>query len=168
VDQKEKLIDLVAEIKKRKKDRFYNVFSQINDRFKEVYNQLSGGGAAEMTIENEENPFAGGLIIRAQPPGKKTQRLEALSGGEKSLVALSFIFALQKFEPSPFYVLDEVDMYLDHVNAELAAKMIKGNSKEAQFLVTSLRRATLKEADHLYGVTMQPSGISKVVGQVNI
>ena len=168
VGQKEKLIDLVSEIKKRKKDRFYEVYNEINGHFREVYTALSGGGAAEMVPENEEDPFAEGLIIRAHPPGKRTQRLEALSGGEKSLVALAFIFALQKFDPSPFYVLDEIDMYLDGVNAELAAKMIRGNSQEAQFLVTSLRRATLKEASHLYGVTMQTSGISKVVGQVNI
>jgi chromosome segregation protein len=95
-------------------------------------------------------------------------RLEALSGGEKSLTALALIFAIQHYKPSPFYVLDEIDMFLDAVNAEKIAQMVKNNSRYAQFIMMSLRKITLKEADHVYGVVKQNNGISNVIGNVNI
>ncbi|MEM3341131.1 MAG: chromosome segregation protein SMC, partial [Thermoplasmata archaeon] len=128
----------------------------------------SQGGKAELKLENPDDPFQGGLIISCQPRGKKVHRLEALSGGEKSLTALAFIFSIQEYDPSPFYLLDEVDMFLDAVNAENVARLVARNSKTAQFVMISLRKVTLKEADHIYGVTMQSNGISTVVGKVNI
>ena len=167
-DQRGELITLVDEIKKKKKYGLNKVFVSVNENFKEIYSQLSIGGSAELVMENPENPFEGGLIIKARPKGKKVLRLEALSGGEKSMTALAFIFAIQRFMPSPFYVLDEVDMFLDGINTESVAKMIKNNSKGVQFIQVSLRKTTLKEADHVYGVTMQSSGISEVIGNVNL
>ena len=95
-------------------------------------------------------------------------RLEALSGGEKGLVSMSFIFAIQRYQPSPFYVLDEVDQNLDAINARNIAQMIKRNSERAQFLQISLREVTLKEASNLVGVTMQNDGISKVIMKVDL
>jgi chromosome segregation protein len=91
--------------------------------------------------------------------------LEALSGGEKSLTALAFIFAIQEFQPSPFYVLDEVDMFLDSVNAEMVAKRVRESSAKAQFIQVSLRKVTLALAQHLIGVARLPSGLSKVIMQ---
>ena len=121
-----------------------------------------------MYIENEEDPFEGGLIIKARPNNKKALRLEALSGGEKSLTALALIFAIQHYQPSPFYLLDEVDMFLDAINAEHVANMVMNNSKTAQFIMISLRKVTLKKANHVYGVTIQNNGITDIVGKINL
>ncbi len=118
-----------------------------------------------MNLENEEDPFQGGLMINAKPKNGKLLRLEALSGGEKSLTALAFIFAIQESQPSPFYVLDEVDMFLDAVNAEMVAKRIKESAAKVQFIQVSLRKVTLAQAEHLIGVTRQPNGMSKVIIQ---
>ncbi|MEW5759865.1 MAG: hypothetical protein AB1779_03770, partial [Candidatus Thermoplasmatota archaeon] len=106
--------------------------------------------------------------VKAQPKDGKVMRLEALSGGQKSLTALSFIFAIQQYMPSPFYLLDELDMNLDSINSENVAKMIKRNSELSQFVAITLRKVTMKEADHIYGVTKQKNGISEIVGNVNI
>ncbi|MCL2510160.1 MAG: chromosome segregation protein SMC, partial [Methanomassiliicoccaceae archaeon] len=130
--------------------------------------QLSGGGEAYMGLEDDDDPFIGGLTINAKPKNGKLLRLEALSGGEKSLTALAFIFAIQEYQPSPFYVLDEVDMFLDSVNAEMVARRVKESSGKAQFIQVSLRKVTLATADHLIGVTRPPSGISKMIIQPDL
>ena len=166
--QRQDLITLVGELNEKKKDGLGKVFSAINENFKRVYREISEGGEAELLLENEKEPFQGGLLIRANPSHKKVLRLDALSGGEKSLVSMAFIFAIQEFDPSPFYLLDEIDQNLDAVNAERVAKMIKKNSNTAQFVQISLRKVTLKEADHIIGVTMTPSGHSDLVMKVNL
>ncbi|MBO7409822.1 MAG: chromosome segregation protein SMC, partial [Candidatus Methanomethylophilaceae archaeon] len=107
----------------------------------------------------------GGLMINAKPKNGKLLRLEALSGGEKSLTALAFIFAIQESQPSPFYVLDEFDMFLDAVNAEMVARRIKKSAAKVQFIQVSLRKVTLAQAEHLIGVARQPDGKSKVIIQ---
>ncbi len=162
------LLTLVDEIVAKKKEGFFKVYDEINVNFAKTYARLSNGGKAELLLENPESPFEGGLTMRAQPPGKKVTRLEALSGGEKSLTSMAFIFAIQEFDPSPFYYLDEVDQNLDGVNSELLARMVKSESKHAQFIVVSLRKVTLKEAEHVYGVTMMESGLSEIIGEVRI
>jgi chromosome segregation protein len=166
--QREELVQLVAEITKKKKASITEVFVAINENFAAVYAQLSAGGQAYMEFENEEDPFQGGLILKAQPMGKKVTRLDALSGGEKSLTSMAFIFALQRYDPSPFYYFDEVDQNLDAVNSELLAKMIKDNARYAQFIVVSLRKITLKEASHIYGVTQQVPGQSEIIAHFDI
>jgi len=166
--QKSNLIKLVAELNEKKKIGFTGIFDGINQNFKKIFAELSGGGDAELLLENEEEPLAGGLIIKARPREKKVVRMEALSGGEKSLTALSFIFAIQAHEPSPFYLLDEVDMFLDGINAENVARAVRRSSNNAQFLQISLRKVTLKEANHIIGVTMQREGISDLVFKPNI
>ncbi len=167
-EQRDNLITLVAELTEKKKDGLAKVFVAINENFKRVYAELSDGGEAELLLENEQEPFQGGLLVRAKPPGKKVLRLEALSGGEKSLVSMAFIFALQEYDPSPFYILDEVDQNLDAVNAEKVAKMLHRTSSKAQTIQVSLRKVTLKEADHIIGVTIQRSGVSEIVMKVNL
>ncbi|MEE9224395.1 MAG: hypothetical protein V3U51_06585, partial [Thermoplasmata archaeon] len=166
--QKRDLMNLVEKLNERKKDGLFKVFHGINEEFGRVYNELSGGGEAELILENEQEPFEGGLIIKAKPHNKRVHRLEALSGGEKSLVSMAFIFAIQQYDPSPFYILDEVDQNLDAINAEKVAGMIRRNSATAQFMQVSLRKVTLKESDHIIGVTMGTSGVSDVVMRVNI
>ncbi|MBI5000199.1 MAG: chromosome segregation protein SMC [Euryarchaeota archaeon] len=167
-DERKRLVDLVEEINGKKKAGLLKVFEGINGRFKRVYNELSDGGEAELILENTESPFEGGLHIKARPPGKKVLRIEALSGGEKGLVSMAFIFAIQEFMPSPFYLLDEVDQNLDSVNAERVAKMVHRNSQSAQFLQVSLRHVTLNEAPMKIGVTMSQPGLSDIVMDVDI
>jgi chromosome segregation protein len=167
-DQRRNLLAVVKELDKKKKIQFLEVFEGINENFKVIFSKLSPGGEAELLLENPESPFEGGLIIKARPRGKKILRLESLSGGEKSLTALALIFAIQHYEPSPFYLLDEVDMFLDAVNAEHVAQMVKENSRRAQFVMVSLRKVTLKEADAIYGVTMRADSISDVIGNVSL
>ncbi|MEM4258173.1 MAG: chromosome segregation protein SMC [Candidatus Thermoplasmatota archaeon] len=166
-DQRKNLIKLVDEITSKKKERFLEVFDQINKNFKEMYAQLSEGGEAELVLEDPENIFTSGLTIKARPHGKKVLRLSALSGGEKSIASLALIFAIQYYDPSPFYVLDEIDMFLDGVNAEIVSRMIKQRSDDSQFISVSLRKIALKEANHIYGVTMHDSGISEMIANID-
>ena len=166
--QRQELVNLAAQLTEKKKEGLGKVFGSINENFQKVYAELSDGGEAELLLENEADPFQGGLIVKVRPPNKKILRLEALSGGEKSLVSLAFIFAIQEYDPSPFYLFDEVDQNLDAVNAEKVARMIKQNSASAQFLQISLRKVTLKEADHIVGVTMTPTSVSELVMRVNL
>ncbi|HET6399147.1 MAG TPA: chromosome segregation protein SMC, partial [Candidatus Thermoplasmatota archaeon] len=167
-EQRMELERLVAEITAKKKGALMEVFHAINENFREVYARASNGGQAHMELENPEDPFQGGLILKAQPPGKKVTRLEALSGGEKSLTSMAFIFAIQRYDPSPFYYFDEVDQNLDAVNSELLAKMVRESSQFAQFIVVSLRKITLKEANHVYGVTQSTPGQSEIIANFDI
>ena len=166
--QKKELIELENELEEKKKEAFFKVFSAVNENFKRIYAELSGGGEGELRLENPESPFEGGLMLVARPIGKKVYRIEALSGGEQSLVALSFIFAIQEYDPSTFYLLDEVDQNLDGLNSELVGKRIRESSKRAQFIVISLRKATLKYADHLIGVTTMGDGVSRIIQKMSI
>ncbi len=166
-DQKKNLVKLCKEITNKKTDRFFEVFIEINNNFKKIYSQLSEGGEGELQLEDQEKIFENGLTIKAKPRGKKVLLLSALSGGEKSIASLAFIFAIQNYDPSPFYVLDEVDMFLDGVNAETVSKTIKINSQDSQFIMVSLRKIALKEANHVYGVTMRDTGISDMIGNID-
>lgn len=159
------LTALMERLNSEKKGLFMKTYDSIDVNFRTIYSELSGGGEAFMKLEDEEDPFCGGLQINAKPKNGKMLRLEALSGGEKSLTALAFIFAIQESQPSPFYVLDEVDMFLDAVNAEMVAKRVKKSASKVQFIQVSLRKVTLAQAEHLVGVARQPNGVSKVIIQ---
>lgn len=167
-EEHDALVKLVEEITTRKTEDFMKVFDAINENFKRVYARMSVGGSAYLKLENEKEPFEGGMTIMARPKGKRVIRLEAISGGEKGMTALAFIFAVQEYEPSPFYYLDEVDQNLDGVNSDVVGRMVASNSKKAQFIVVSLRKVTLRQADHIYGVTMQKVGLSEIVGNFDI
>jgi chromosome segregation protein len=162
--EKAELVTLVGEIERKKRERIVEVVGQVNENFRTIYGELSGGGEGEIALETPSDPLAGGLLIKARPVGKTVTRLEQLSGGEKSLASLAFIFSLQRYDPSPLYVFDEVDMSLDGLNAEFVGRMLRRNSERAQFIVISLRKVTLKFANQLYGVTMRGDGCSRVVG----
>ncbi len=162
--EKTNLVALVAEIENRKREKLVEVVRQVDTNYRAIYAELSGGGEGKIGLENEAEPLAGGLLIEARPIGKTVNRLEQLSGGEKSLASLAFIFSLHRYDPSPLYILDEVDMSLDALNAEAIGRMVRRNSERAQFIVISLRKVTLKFAGELYGVTMRGDGCSRVVG----
>jgi len=165
--EKRELEKLILEINTKKKEEFMHVYKGVDSNFRKIYHIVSGGGEAYFELENPDDPLNGGLNIHVRPPGKKMTRLGALSGGEKSLTSMAFIFAVQAYDPSPFYLLDEVDQNLDAVNAEIIARMVRENSKYAQFVMISLRKISLKEAHHLYGVTLQ-GGESVVLGRVEL
>lgn len=165
--EKRELDRMIAEIGQKRTSEFMKAYEGIDGNFRSIYTLISGGGEAYFELENREEPLSGGLVIHARPPGKKMTRLNALSGGEKSLTSMAFIFAVQAWDPSPFYLLDEVDQNLDAVNAEIVARMIADNSRSAQFVMISLRKISLKEADNLYGVTLQ-NGDSVVLGKVDL
>ncbi len=162
--EKTEMVGLVHEIEKKKREKLNEVVVAVSGHFQDIYSELSGGGEGEIALENPDDPLAGGLLIRARPVGKTVARLEQLSGGEKSVASLAFIFSLQRYDPSPLYVFDEVDMSLDGLNAEFVGRMLRHNAERAQFIVISLRKVTLKFAGHLYGVTMRGDGCSHVIG----
>lgn len=162
------LTALMDNLGAKKKGLFMEAYNTVDTNFKSIYAELSGGGEAVMGLEDPDDPFNGGLLINAKPRNGKLLRLEALSGGEKSLTALSFILAVQEYQPSPFYVFDEVDSALDAINSELVAKKVKESSSKAQFLQVSHHKIALSYADYLIGVTRPPSGISKIIIQPDL
>ena len=142
---------------------FTETFDAVNANFSRIFAELSqGDGYLQLT--NPENPFESGLNLVAHPKGKPVQRLASMSGGEKSLTALSFIFALQRYRPSPFYAFDEVDMFLDGANVERLAKTIRRQAEQAQFLVVSLRRPTIEASMRTIGVTQARGAYTQVLG----
>jgi chromosome segregation protein len=161
--EKDLILQRIGGYDELKRKTFMEAFDAINLNFQDIFAELSHGHG-RLELENPADPFSGGLIIRAQPRDKKMQRIEALSGGEKSLTALSFVFAFQRFAPAPFYAFDEVDMMLDGSNAERLARMVKQQSETAQFVVVSLRRPMIENADHAIGVSLRADGYSRVVG----
>ncbi|MDR1168610.1 MAG: chromosome segregation protein SMC [Heliobacteriaceae bacterium] len=146
-----------------KKETFMKTFNNINENFKEVFHKLSEG-EGELKLETPDDPLSGGMTIEAQPRDKKLQRLESMSGGEKSLTALAFVFAIQKYMPSPFYAFDEVDANLDTMNVERIAHMVQNQAKDTQFIVVSHRKPMIESANRTIGVTQKEKGITKVTG----
>lgn len=157
------ILEKLDRYEQMKKEAFMSAFMGINQHFGFIFNQLSGG-EGELILDNPEDPLSGGMGIRARPARKSFHRLEAMSGGEKSLTALSFIFAIQQFRPAPFYALDEIDMFLDGSNVERVAKLVKNIAQNAQFIVVSLRKPMIQEAKYVVGVAMQENNISSVTG----
>jgi chromosome segregation protein len=162
-NEREAIIDKLNKYDQMKKEAFLSTFREVNGNFNDIFKELSKG-EGELILEFPEDPLSGGMTIKARPAGKPFHRLEAMSGGEKSLTALSFIFAIQMFRPAPFYAMDEIDMFLDGVNAERVAKLIKKISSRAQFLVVSLRKPMIQQAKYTIGVTMQEDNISGATG----
>jgi len=142
---------------------FKEAFDAVNENFQAIFATLSDGDG-KLQLDDPNDPFNGGLNLIAHPKGKPVQRLASMSGGEKSLTALSFIFALQRYRPSPFYAFDEVDMFLDGANVERLARMIKQQAQQAQFIVVSLRRPMIESAQRTIGVTQARGAYTQVLG----
>ncbi|MGB1419366.1 MAG: chromosome segregation protein SMC [Poseidonia sp.] len=156
------LIEVTEQLESQRKERLLNVLEKVNENFKKSYHELSDGGRGELFLENPDEPFKGGLELWAQPRGKSSKvSRQQLSGGEQSMAALALIFAIQDYDPSPFYYFDEVDQNLDAYNAERIAKMCRNRSKRAQFIMVTLRKVSLKLADHHIGITHGGDGCSR-------
>ncbi len=158
-----KLRDVISEMTQIMKEQFKEKFKVINKNFEEVFAELFGGGKAELILEDENNILECGIEINAQPPGKKLQNMMLLSGGEKAFTAIALLFAILKINPSPFCVLDEIEAALDDVNVFKYAEYLKKFTEHTQFLVITHRKGTMEAADTVYGVTMEESGISKLL-----
>ncbi|MBN2109801.1 MAG: chromosome segregation protein SMC [Methanosarcinaceae archaeon] len=161
--EREQILERIRQYEDLKKDTFMTAFHGINEAFREIFNELSDG-MGELVLDNYEDPFAGGLTLKAQPREKTLQRLEAMSGGEKSLTALSFVFAIQQYRPAPFYAFDEIDMFLDGANAGRVAQRVKKAVSNAQFIVVSLRKPMIEAAERTIGVAMQENNITSITG----
>jgi chromosome segregation protein len=161
--EKEDVLKMMQEIESKKKDLFMKIFDVVNSNFKKFFSLLTTKGDANLVIENEENPFEAGVRINVKITGSKFLDIRSLSGGEKTLTALAFIFAMQEHEPASFYVLDEVDAALDKHNSEKFAKLIRQYSEKAQYVIMSHNDSVISEANSLYGISMNEHGISQVV-----
>jgi len=161
-DRRKHLIDVTEKLESQRKERLLKVLVKVNENFKVAYKSLSDGGRGELFLENKDEPFKGGLELWAQPRGKSAKvTRHQLSGGEQSMAALALIFAIQDYDPSPFYYFDEVDQNLDGYNAERIALMCRERSKRAQFIMVTLRKVSLRLADHHIGITHGGDGCSR-------
>ena len=160
--EKTDVLTLMNEIETKKKEHFMKTFNDANDNFKKIFESLFKKGKAYLHLENPNKPFDDGLNIKVKLTGTRFMDIKSLSGGEKTLTALSFIFAIQEYQPASFYILDEIDAALDKHNSETLAKLIRNYSGKAQYLIISHNDALISEADNLYGVSMNEHGISKV------
>ncbi|MGE6203256.1 chromosome segregation protein SMC [Guptibacillus hwajinpoensis] len=160
---KKTLYDVIEEMDQEMKKRFEETFTKIRAQFQIVFKELFGGGKADLVLTDPDNLLSTGVDILAQPPGKKLQHLALLSGGERAFTAIALLFSILKVRPVPFCVLDEVEAALDDANVNRFAKYLKQFSEKTQFIVITHRKGTMEESDVLYGVTMQESGVSRLV-----
>jgi len=161
-EERKEILTFMEELEAEKTQKFLTVYNEIADNFSRVFAQLSPGGEANLMLENPEHPLMGGITVRSKPRGKELVTLDAMSGGEKTLTGLALIFAIQMYNPTSFYIFDEIDAALDNVNAHNVALLISDMAKASQFIVVSLRDTTVRKADLLIGVSNQ-DGISKIV-----
>ncbi len=154
---------LITSLTKQMKEVFVESFEQINRNFTFTFKELFGGGTASLSLADPENILTSGIDIIVHPPGKIVVHLDALSGGEKALVAIALYFAIMKVRPAPFCVMDEIEAALDDVNVNRFASYLRRLTDKTQFILITHRRGTMEEADVLYGVTMQDEGISKLL-----
>ncbi len=157
------LIERIEKFEQMKYEAFSTAFHAIDTNFREIFARLTSG-SGHLILENEEDPFAGGMTFAVQPRDKKVHLLSSLSGGEKSLTTLAFIFSIQRYIPAPFYAFDEVDMSLDGSNAERIAQMITELSPQSQFVIVSLRKPMIEAAQRIMGVTLRPDKSTLVTG----
>jgi chromosome segregation protein len=168
--QRKDLLDSIAQtgeairkIDKTTRERFEVAFASINTHFAETFTTLFGGGRAGLVLIDLENDQESGIDIIAQPPGKRLQNVQLLSGGEKALTAMALMFAIFKYRPSPFCLLDEIDAPLDDANIGRFVEMLQGMQGHTQFILITHNRKTMEIADRLYGVTMEEPGVSKLI-----
>ncbi|MBQ3264992.1 MAG: chromosome segregation protein SMC [Ruminococcus sp.] len=160
---KKEIENLILSLTKQMKEVFVDSFAEINKNFTLTFKELFGGGEAHLELSDPENILTSGIDIIVHPPGKIVVHLEALSGGEKALVAIALYFAIMKVRPAPFCVMDEIEAALDEVNVDRFASYLRNLTQSTQFILITHRRGTMEEADVLYGVTMQDEGISKLL-----
>jgi chromosome segregation protein len=163
-NSRRELLDVIARINSTTKQLFAETFAQVRANFKEMFAELFGGGRADLSLMDENDPLNCGIEITAKPPGKQTQSVSLLSGGERAMTAVALLFAIYMVRPSPFCVLDEIDAPLDESNINRFIRMLDRFVAQSQFVIITHNKRTIAKADVLYGVTMAERGISKLVG----
>ncbi|MBA2174142.1 chromosome segregation protein SMC [Halobacillus locisalis] len=163
LEAKGTLHHVISEMDGEMQRRFEETFTSIRDEFGGVFRELFGGGSADLKLTDPDDLLESGVEIVAQPPGKKLQNLSLMSGGERALTAIALLFSILRVRPVPFCVLDEVEAALDEANVDRFAKFLKEFSEQTQFIVITHRKGTMEQSDVLYGVTMQESGVSRLV-----
>ena len=163
VTSKKTIEDIIVELDAAMKNQFTEKFKEIKREFDKVFKELFGGGTGTLELIEDEDILEAGIIVTAQPPGKKLQNMMQLSGGEKSLTAIALMFAIQNLKPSPFCLLDEIEAALDESNVTRFSSYLHKLTKYTQFIVITHRRGTMEQADRLYGITMQEKGVSALV-----
>jgi chromosome segregation protein len=154
--------EAIQQIDGESRDRFLAALSEVNRNFQDLFEALFKGGTAEVRLTDEANPLESGVDILAQPPGKKVGNMSLLSGGEKSLTSLAFLFALFRFKPTPFCILDEVDAALDEANLARFLDLMKKIKNETQFIIITHNYKTMEVADYIYGTTMEEPNVTKI------
>ena len=162
-ESRNELSRMIAKLSAQMREIFTDSFRAINENFSRVFTELFGGGEASLVLEDESDVLACGIGIRVAPPGKVIKNLEALSGGEQALVAISIYFAILAVNPAPFCILDEIEAALDDANVVRFAQYLRRISDKTQFIIITHRRGTMEAANVLYGVTMQEDGVSKLL-----
>jgi chromosome segregation protein len=160
--ERESVLVMMNEIDSKKKDLFFKTFDALQSNFQKLFKSLLTKGEASLVLEDENDPFNGGVEIKVRLSGKRFLDIRSLSGGEKTMTALAFLFAVQEYDPASFYIMDEVDAALDKKNSEKLAELIKSYCDHAQYIVVSHNDGVIKAADNLYGVSMNEHGMSKV------
>jgi chromosome segregation protein len=163
---RDSLTDMIAKVDETSRKLFQEAFEKIRENFIRVYRELFGGGKADLILQDVEEGDAlldGGIEVIAQPPGKKLQNVSLLSGGEKALTAVSLMFAIFLYKPSPFCVMDEIDAPLDDTNVVRLCSMLREFAQSTQFIIITHNKITMELADRIYGITMQETGVSSVV-----
>jgi chromosome segregation protein len=168
--QRKDLVDSIAQtseaitrIDETSKVRFNEAFGAIQQNFQATFSVLFGGGRAGLSLLDENDPLESGIDIVASPPGKRLQSVQLLSGGEKALTAIALMFAIFRYKPSPFCLLDEIDAPLDDANVGRFVDMLRGMLDRTQFILITHNRRTMEIANRLYGVTMEEPGVSKLI-----
>jgi chromosome segregation protein len=162
-EAKARLEVVIREMDQIMAQRFKETYERVNEAFKTVFTQLFGGGKAELLLDEPDRLLETGVEIVAQPPGKKPQNLSLLSGGERALTAIALLMAMLRVHPSPFCVLDEIESHLDEANVDRFADLLREFAQKTQFIVISHRKGTMEAADVLYGITMEETGVSRLV-----
>ncbi|HEV8118623.1 MAG TPA: AAA family ATPase, partial [Thermoanaerobaculia bacterium] len=157
------LQDSIRKINATSSARFQEAFTQINANFVAMFTRLFQGGAAQMRLLDENDLLESGVEIVAQPPGKRNQSIQLLSGGEKALTAIALLMAIFRYKPSPFCILDEVDAPLDEANIDRFTRLLREMTEDTQFIAITHNKRTMETADVMYGVTMEEPGCSKIV-----
>jgi chromosome segregation protein len=160
---KKEIEKLIVDLTKQMQEEFITSFEEINRNFTYTFKELFGGGTASLSLTDPQEILTSGIDIVVHPPGKIVVHLDALSGGEKALVAIALYFAIMKVRPAPFCVMDEIEAALDDVNVDRFAQYVRNLTHSTQFILITHRRGTMEEADVLYGVTMQDEGVSKLL-----
>jgi chromosome segregation protein len=158
------VLDVITRINSTTQKLFAETFAQVRINFGEMFAEMFGGGRADLSLQDENDPLNCGIEITARPPGKQLQSVSLLSGGERTMTAVALLFAIYMVRPSPFCILDEMDAPLDESNINRFIKVLERFVSQSQFIIITHNKRTIAKADILYGVTMEERGVSKLVG----